>query len=81
MMPLRTLGRHLMIATVLVSTATGASYAKPNSYPGENSKFKSQDPAAIAQQKAEQQKRIDLRKQKRQQRKRERLEKRNNRSN
>ncbi|EEE37599.1 hypothetical protein RKLH11_1435 [Rhodobacteraceae bacterium KLH11] len=54
--------------------------AKPNSYPGENSRFKSSDPEAIAQQKAERAKRIELRKQRREERRRKRLERRNNRS-
>ena len=66
-----------LTATVLPATAI----AKPNSYPGENSKFKSSDPAVIAQQKAERQRKIELRKQRREDRRRERLNRKNNRSN
>lgn len=65
-----------LTATALPATAI----AKPNSFPGENSRFKSSDPAVIAQQKAERQRRIELRKQKREERRRERLNRRNNRS-
>ncbi|WP_171167658.1 hypothetical protein [Ruegeria sp. HKCCA0370] len=39
--------------------------AKPNGYTGEHSKFKPNDPAAIARQKAAQDRRQELRKQKR----------------
>ncbi len=72
-----------LIKTLLVVAATAAPVAvaaKPNSYPGENSRFKSSDPAVIAQQKAERQRRIELRKQKREERRRERLNRRNTRS-
>ncbi|WP_299643873.1 hypothetical protein [uncultured Ruegeria sp.] len=54
--------------------------AKPNSYPGEHSKFKPNDPAAIAQQKAAKDRRQELRKQKREEQRRKRLDKRANRS-
>ncbi|NOC44333.1 MULTISPECIES: hypothetical protein [unclassified Ruegeria] len=54
--------------------------AKPNGYPGEHSKFKPNDPAAIARQKAAQDTRQELRKQKREERRRKRLDKRANRS-
>ncbi|NOE16777.1 hypothetical protein GS634_01410 [Ruegeria atlantica] len=54
--------------------------AKPNGYPGEHSKFKPNDPAAIARHKAVQDRRQELRKQKREERRRKRLDKRANRS-
>ncbi len=71
------------ILLVLAATALAAdtALAKPNSYPGENSRFKSSDPAVIVQHKAERQKRIDERKERREQRQQERLNRKNNRSN
>jgi hypothetical protein len=71
----------LLVVAILATNTTTTALAKPNSYPGENSKFKSVDPAAIAQQKVEREKRIELRKQKREERRRERQNRRNNRSN
>ncbi len=68
---------------IVAATATAAdmAFAKPNSYPGENSRFKSSDPTVIAQQKAERQQRIEERKARREQRRQERLNRKNNRSN
>ncbi len=75
------LTKTLLLVALTATTAPAAAIAKPNSYPGENSKFKSTDPAVIAQQKAERERRIELRKQRREERRRERQERRNNRSN
>ncbi len=71
----------LLLLLALAVTAPVVTYAKPNSYPGENSKFKTNDPAVIARQKAEREKRIELRKQRREERRRKRQNRRNNRSN
>ncbi|AXT25735.1 hypothetical protein D1823_03500 [Ruegeria sp. AD91A] len=62
------------------ATAPEFAMAIPNSYPGEHSKFKPNDPAAIAQQKAAQDRQQELRKQKREEQRRKRLDKRANRS-
>ncbi len=75
------LTKTLLLVAVTATTLPAAAIAKPNSYPGENSKFNSTDPAVIAQQKAERQRRIELRKQKREERRRERQNRKNNRSN
>ena len=72
--------KHLIVLTLLATVSPAAAVAKPNSYPGENSRFQSTDTAVIAQQKAERERRIKLRKQRREERRRERLKKRNNRS-
>ncbi|WP_298847625.1 hypothetical protein [uncultured Ruegeria sp.] len=77
----KTLIQSLIVLALLAGTAPDATFAKPNSYPGEHSKFKSNDPAVIARQKAEQTQRRELRKQKREERRRKRLEQRTNRSN
>ncbi|WP_050602129.1 hypothetical protein [Ruegeria sp. 6PALISEP08] len=77
----KTLIQSLIVLALLTGTTPDAAMAKPNSYPGENSKFKSSDPAVIAQQKAEQGRRRELRKEKKEERRRERLERRSNRSN
>ncbi len=71
----------ILLVVVASSTAADTALAKPNSYPGENSRFKSSDPAVIAQQRAERQQRIDERKERREQRRQERLKRKNNRSN
>ncbi|MBO9435399.1 hypothetical protein J7394_14370 [Ruegeria sp. R13_0] len=70
-----------LLIVAATATAANTAFAKPNSYPGENSRFKSSDPAVIAQQKAERQKRVDERKARREQRRQERLNRKNNRSN
>ncbi|WP_171234499.1 hypothetical protein [Ruegeria sp. HKCCA6837] len=75
----KNLVQSLIILAFLTGTASDEAIAKPNSYPGEHSKFNSNDPAAIAEQKAEQKRRKELRQQKREERKRKRLEKRTNR--
>lgn len=77
---LRSLIQILFVFVLLAGASPDAVSAKPNSYPGENSKFNSNDPAVIARQKAEQKKRREMRTQKREDRRRERLERRNNRS-
>ena len=71
----------ILLFVVASATAADKALAKPNSYPGENSRFKSSDPAVIAQQKAERQQRIDERKERREQRRQERLNRKRNRSN
>ncbi|WP_419739880.1 hypothetical protein [Ruegeria sp.] len=71
----------ILLVVAASATAANTASAKPNSYPGENSRFKSSDPAVIAQQKAERQQRIDKRKERRERRRQERLNRKNNRSN
>ncbi|WP_420586793.1 hypothetical protein [Ruegeria sp.] len=71
----------LLLVALTATTLPAAGIAKPNSYPGENSKFKSNDPAVIAQQRAEQQKRIEDRKKRREEKRLERLNRKKNRSN
>ncbi len=71
----------ILLVVAASATAADMAFAKPNSYPGENSRFKSSDPAVIAQQKAERQQRIEERKARREQRRQERLNRKNNRSN
>ncbi|WP_037309865.1 hypothetical protein [Ruegeria halocynthiae] len=80
-MTLSDLAKALMLLSLLAIAAPTAAVAKPNSYPGENSKFKTTDPVEIAKQKAERAKRIELRKERRKQRRLERLKRKNNRSN
>lgn len=80
-MRLKNTTKSLIVLAILATALPVVSVAKPNSYPGENSKFKSTDPAVIAQQKAERQRKIELRKQRREQKRQERLLKRNSRSN
>lgn len=80
-MSLASITKALMLLSVLAITAPTAAVAKPNSFPGENSKFKTTDPVEIAKQKAERAKRIEQRKERRKQRRLERLNKKNNRSN
>ncbi len=71
----------ILLVVAASATAADMAFAKPNSYPGENSRFKSSEPAVIAQQKAERQQRIEERKERREQRRQERLNRKNNRSN
>ncbi len=68
-----------LILTALALIGPNAALAKPNSYPGENSKFKQNDPAALAKWEAERAKRIELRKQRREERRRKRLNQKSNR--
>ena len=75
------LTKTLLLVALTATALPATAIAKPNSYPGENSKFKSSDPAVIAQQKAERQRKIELRKQRREERRQERLNRKNNRSN
>ncbi len=70
----------LTVLAIPAATAPECAMAKPNGYPGEHSKFKPNDPAAIARHKAAQDRRQELRKQKREERRRKRLDKRANRS-
>ncbi|MFY2824805.1 hypothetical protein [Ruegeria sp. MALMAid1280] len=44
------LTKTLLLVALTATTAPAAAIAKPNSSPGENSKFKSYDPAVIAKQ-------------------------------
>jgi len=80
-MAFKTSTKVLLLITLTATTLPIMSIAKPNSYPGENSKFKSTDPAVIARQKAERQQRIEDRKKRREQRRIERLNRKKNRSN
>ena len=73
--------KALLVLTLLATAAPIVAEAKPNSYPGENSKYKSSDPEVIAQQKAERAKRIEARKKRREEKRLKRLNKKNNRSN
>ncbi|NOD77318.1 hypothetical protein [Ruegeria sp. HKCCD4332] len=75
----KNLVKSLVVLVLLAGTTPSEVCAKPNSYPGEHSKFKNNDPEAIAEQKAEQKRRKELRQQRREERKRKRLEKRTNR--
>lgn len=80
-MAFRNSTKTLMLVILAATALTVAATAKPNSYPGENSKFKSNDPAAIAQQKADREKRIEERKKRRQERRLKRLNRKTNRLN
>ncbi|WP_170572271.1 hypothetical protein [Ruegeria atlantica] len=73
--------KTLLVLVLLATALPTESAAKPNGYPGENSKFNSSDPAVVAKQKAEREKRIELRKKRREERRLKRLNKKNNRSN
>ena len=73
--------KTLLLVAAAAAALPLAAIAKPNSYPGENSRFKSSDPAVIAQQKAEQQQRFEERKKHREQKRIERQNRKKNRSN
>ncbi len=73
--------KTLLLVALTATALPAAAIAKPNSYPGENSKFKSSDPAVIAQQKAEQKQRFEERKKRREERRFKRLNRKKNRLN
>ncbi|CAD0185279.1 hypothetical protein RUESEDTHA_02165 [Ruegeria sp. THAF57] len=73
------LTRTGLILLMLAAIAPADAYAKPNSYPGENSKFNSK--SAVAKWEAERSKRIEERKKRREEKRLKRLNKKNNRPN
>ena len=80
-MAFRNTTKTLLLVVLTATALPVAAIAKPNSYPGENSKFKSNDPAVIAQQTADREKRIEERKKRREERRLKRLNRKNNRLN
>lgn len=80
-MTFKTTAQSMLLLALLASWIPATSVAKPNSYPGENSKFKASDPEVEARRKAQKQKRIEQRKQRREERRLRRLNRQNNRSN
>ena len=80
-MTLTRLNRPFLILLMLAALAPADSWAKPNSYPGENSKFDHKDPDAVAKWQAERAKRIEERQKRREERRLKRLNNKTNRSN
>ncbi|WP_171212675.1 hypothetical protein [Ruegeria sp. HKCCA5426] len=73
------LTRTGLILLMLAAIAPADAYAKPNSYPGENSKFNSK--SAVSKWEAERNKRIEERKKRREEKRLKRLNEKNNRPN
>ncbi|MBO9410404.1 MULTISPECIES: hypothetical protein [unclassified Ruegeria] len=71
--------RTFLVLLMLAALAPADAYAKPNSYPGENSKFNSK--SAVGKWEADRAKRIEERKKRREERRLKRLNEKNNRSN
>lgn len=66
-----------LVLSALALLQPSDAFAKPNSYPGENSTYKQLSPEAEAKREAERLKRKELRKQKREERRLRRLNKKN----
>ena len=80
-MTLPRLTRTFLILLMLAALSPAQTWAKPNSYPGENSKFDHKDPDAVAKWQAERAKRIEERQKRREERRLKQLNQKNNRSN